>query len=318
MPAVEVAAKEEIPIVKEEPVLPPAPPAEVKEETKAQAEVCEAPAEAKEPVAEEVKPESREEVKEAAKPEFAEVVQPRVPIDIAVPDRVSTGIGSLDSLIGGGFLAGKVYLISGESGTGKTVFSMQFLYQGLILGENGIYISADEMPIHCIVDAKSLGWNFKRYIEERKLGLLDISSYFSDVRAGKGKTIDMSAVATTIARAVKEFNAKRIVLDTVAPLVFGKENFRSIQEYVRHLVLTLEDSLGCTTVITSSIPSGSNALSYCGVEEFVAEGVIVLGTASFNGHRLRTLSVKKMRSTFSDLNDHVFEIMPQRGIIIKW
>jgi circadian clock protein KaiC len=234
-----------------------------------------------------------------------------------MPSRVSTGVAGLDSLIGGGFLSGKVYLVSGESGTGKTIFGLQYLYQGLIEGENGIYISGDEKPGHLIVDAESLGWNFRKYVQEQKLGLLDISSYFYGMRTGKTAEVDVRTVVNDLQRHVKNIGAKRIVIDTIAPLVFGQENLAYIQGYTKNLVSAIEDNLGCTVLITSGILSGSTSLSRYGVEEFVAEGVIVLNIASFGCHHVRTLSVRKMRSTPSDLKDHIFEILPQRGIVIK-
>jgi circadian clock protein KaiC len=69
--------------------------------------------------------------------------------------------------------------------------------------------------------------------------------------------------------------------------------------------------------MTSGILSGSTAFSRYGVEEFVAEGVIVLGMLKFNGYSVRKLSIRKMRSTASDISDHTFEILPQKGIVIK-
>jgi circadian clock protein KaiC len=116
---------------------------------------------------------------------------------------------------------------------------------------------------------------------------------------------------------VKEVDARRIVIDTIAPLVFGQENLTYIQGFTRNLVTAIEDTLGCTVVMTSGILSGSSSLSRYGVEEFVAEGVIVLSITKFGTHHARTLSIRKMRSTYSDLKDHIFEIVPQRGIIIK-
>jgi KaiC/GvpD/RAD55 family RecA-like ATPase len=285
-------------------------PEELKKETSIEGQVKQ------DDIGKEVKVQPRAEPA-VTKPEVPGGIKGKPAIDIGAPDRVLTGISGLDPLIGGGFLAGKVYLVSGESGTGKTVFGMQFLYQGLMLSENGIYVSGDKIPTHLIVNAESLGWNFKKYIEERKLGLMDMSAHFTDIRMGKVKSIDVASVATNIARYVKDFGAKRIVIDTIAPLIFGQEVLPHLQEYVRHLVFTLEDNLGCTILMTSNIPSGSSFLSQYNVEEFVAEGVITLGISSWNGYRFRTLSIRKMRSTFSDLNDHVFEILPQRGIVIK-
>lgn len=297
-------------------------PEEIKEEPKAEEtrdEIKEEVQVASEEAAEAPKPEDQiipEEIEEAPKAEVKEETREEIKIDVVMPDRVLTGISGLDPLIGGGFLAGKVYLVSGESGTGKTVFGMQFLYQGLVLGESGIYISAENKPAHLIVDAESLGWDFRKYVRERKLGLMDISHHFAEMRAGRA-TVDVGAVVADLTRQVREFNAQRIVIDTIAPLVFGQENSPSMPEYIRHLVAAIEDNLGCTVVITSGIPAGFAALSRYGIEEFVVEGVIVLGMASFNGYCFRTLSIRKMRSTFSDLNNHFFEILPHRGMVIR-
>ena len=100
-------------------------------------------------------------------------------------------------------------------------------------------------------------------------------------------------------------------------LVFGQKSSSYVQEYIKNLVFAIEDNLQCTVVMTSGILSGSNAFSRYSVEEFVAEGVILLAMLKFNGHRVRTLSIRKMRSTASDLSDHIYEILPQRGIVIK-
>jgi len=231
--------------------------------------------------------------------------------------RTPTGIEGLDRLIGGGFLNGKVYLISGEAGTGKTIFGLQYLFSGLIQGERGIFVSGDEKPSHLIVDAESLGWDLGKYVNEQKLGLLDVTPYFADMRVGKTKDVDVRTVVADLTKHVRRIGAKRIVLDPIAPLIFGEEGSARVQEYVRNLVFAIEDNLQCTTVITSGILSGTSTLSRYGVEEFVTEGVIVLGTDKRNGQRVRTLFIRKMRSTATDLNDHTFEILPNKGIVIR-
>ena len=72
----------------------------------------------------------------------------------------------------------------------------------------------------------------------------------------------------------------------------------------------------CTTLVTSDIMAGNPGLSRYGVEEFVTEGVIVLGMIKQLGQRVRTLSVRKMRSTDADIQDHAFRIITQRGIVL--
>ena len=259
-----------------------------------------------------------ERVAEAPRPIFrVEVPAPVVKAEVIAYPRVATGIEGLDRLIGGGFLEGKVYLISGESGTGKTVFGLQYLYHGLLQGENCIYISGDEKASHLVVDAGSLGWDFDKYVKERRLLLLDVAPYFADIRAGKKKELDVRTVVADLTKQVKSVNAKRIVIDPIAPLVFVPEHPAFVQEYVRDLILAIEDNLGCTIVITSGIISGTSKLSRYGMEEFVSEGVIVLGVEVGDGKHVRALYLRKMRSTATDIEEHIFEIVPNRGIVLK-
>ena len=62
-------------------------------------------------------------------------------------ERVATGIAGLDALIEGGFPKGRSILVTGEPGTGKTIFALQFLAEGLARGEKGIYVAASKRHV---------------------------------------------------------------------------------------------------------------------------------------------------------------------------
>jgi circadian clock protein KaiC len=234
-----------------------------------------------------------------------------------VRKRISTGIEGLDSLISGGLQQDKVYLVSGEAGTGKTIFCLQYVLAGIAHGENAVYVSIDEKPSHILEDAESLGWDLKKYIDEKKIALLDVTPYFTNVRTGKEKTVEVRDIVTDLTKQIKEIKATRLVIDPIAPLIFGQEATAQIQEYIRSLIFSIDDNLKCTTLITSGIPSGTSRLSQYEVEEFVVSGIIVIGVSRIQERRVRTLYVRKMRGTPTDLNDHVFEILPRRGIVIR-
>ncbi len=236
---------------------------------------------------------------------------------LKVQQKIPTGIRELDELIGGGFINNKVYLISGEPGTGKTVFGLQHLFYGLITGENGIYVSTEEKPDHRITDARSLGWDFSKYVHEHKLALLDVSHHFAELRSRKVKAVDFRTIVADISKLAKLINARRIVIDPIAPLLSDRKCLFAIQEYIRNLIFAMEDNLNCTVLITSGVPSGTSALSLYGIEEFLADGIIVLGFALRDNQRVRILSVRKMPSILNDLNDHIFDIHPHRGIVLR-
>ncbi len=231
--------------------------------------------------------------------------------------RISTGIEGLDNLIGGGLQQDKVVLVCGEAGTGKTIFCLRYVLAGIACGENAVYVSIDEKPSHLLEDAESLGWDLKKYVDEKRITLLDVTPHFTNVRMGKEKFIDVREIVADLTKQIRRIDAARLVIDPIAPLLFGQEATAQLQEYIRSLIFSIEDNLKCTTLITSGIPSGTSRLSQFGVEEFVVSGVIILRISSLQGRRVRTLYVRKMRGTPTDLNDHTFEILHNRGIVIR-
>lgn len=231
--------------------------------------------------------------------------------------RIPTGIVALDNLLSGGLPQNKVFLVCGEAGTGKTIFCLQYVLAGMTRGENAVYVSIDEKPSHLLEDAESLGWDLKEYVDEKKIALLDVTPYFTNVRMGKEKAVDVRQLVTELTKQIRKIKATRLVIDPIAPLIFGQEATAQVQEYIRSFIFSIEDNLNCTTLITSGIPSGTTRLSQHEVEEFVVSGIIVLSVTSLQRRRVRTLYIRKMRGTPTDLNDHTFEILPQRGIVIR-
>jgi circadian clock protein KaiC len=231
--------------------------------------------------------------------------------------RIPTGVEGLDDLIAGGLQQDKVFMVGGEAGTGKTILCLQYVLAGLQRGENAVYVSIDEKPSHLLEDAESLGWDLQKYIDMGQFAILDVTPYFTNLRTGKEKSIDVRVVVTDLSKQIRKIKATRLVIDPIAPLIFGQEATAQVQEYIRSLIFSIEDNLKCTTIITSGIPSGTARLSQYEVEEFVVSGIIVLAVTSLQGRRVRDLHIRKMRGTPIDLNDHIFEIMPQRGIVIR-
>ena len=93
-------------------------------------------------------------------------------------NKILTGIEGLDNICGG-LDKGRAYLVSGEPGAGKTIFSWQFLLAGLKNGEHCLYISIDEKAEHLLVDMEKMSWDIKPYLENATLKILDVTSYFN-------------------------------------------------------------------------------------------------------------------------------------------
>jgi circadian clock protein KaiC len=89
-------------------------------------------------------------------------------------ENVPSGVEGLDELISGGFPQGRVVLILGGPGTGKTILASQFLYKGISqYGENGIFVSLDESKDHFYSEMLKFGWDFKKAEEEGKFLFVD-------------------------------------------------------------------------------------------------------------------------------------------------
>lgn len=233
-----------------------------------------------------------------------------------IAKRVPTGVDMLDGIIGGGFRHGKNYLLSGETGTGKTIFGLQFLMKGFELGEGGLYVTVDEKPSDVIEDANSFGFDLEKKMDQNKVLILDYSSHFDQLRE-KSIGIDVRKIAGDLNKYLREINAKRLVIDPIAPFIVKDDTIWEIRKYIRALFYSL-DSLGCTSVLTSAVPTGTNQLSQYGIEESYASGVIVLRVQQLEKMRYRRIIfVRKMRGTPHELEPYVFDFEHGKGIAIQ-
>ena len=241
--------------------------------------------------------------------------------EIASFDYVSTGVRELDEALGGGFIRGKTYLVAGETGCGKTIFSIQYLLTGaLYYDEPGIYIAIDEPTEQLLKGLKRFGWDVTELIRERRLAFLDMRTHFSKIYLREERRkIEPRYIIESILNAAKKIKAKRLVIDPIAPLIYGgtPEDVLYVREFLREMVFALESVGTLTTVMTSEIPTGSKQLSRFGVEEFLATGIIVLGLEEIGGEIVRVMYLRKARWAPAKPIKFVFDIVPATGIVIK-
>jgi circadian clock protein KaiC len=232
-------------------------------------------------------------------------------------NKIPSGIEGFDKLLYGGFPKGRAYLVAGEPGTGKTTFCLQYLISGAKLGEKGIFVSIDEKPDQIIHDAEALGWDIKSYLETGLIQIIDVTNYFGTSKVDSKEGINIHRVTEDILSYVKKSNASRLAIDPVAPLVFAEQKIPEVAEYIRNLTFTIENNTGCTTLMTSFIPVGAVNFSQHGIEEFVASGIIILRLQKIENKFIRTIGVRKIRGSRIDLSEYSFEILPQRGIVLR-
>jgi KaiC/GvpD/RAD55 family RecA-like ATPase len=228
---------------------------------------------------------------------------------------VQTGIHGLDEVLHGGFLRGRSMLLCGGPGTGKTIFSIQFLYNGVSdLNENGIYVTLDEKPDRLIKDMYKIGFDVAKVEKEGKLKIVDYSSimYLTPIEYERAivqmsaPTFKVESLAEVIKKSANEINAKRIVIDSMTALFFQEPDAVKRRLAMRLLFKTLED-VGCTSIVVSEARAGALQREFQ-IEEYLAQGVIVLRTIQKADTVLRGIYVEKMRGMDHDMEIHPYRI----------
>ena len=128
--------------------------------------------------------------------------------------KIPTGIEGFDDVCRGGLPAARSTLVSGTSGTGKTVFSLQYLHHGICnFDEPGIFITFEESPLDIIRNAASFGWDLQKLIDQNKLFILDASPD-PDGQDVAGN-FDLSGLIERISYAIRKYKAKRVAIDSI-------------------------------------------------------------------------------------------------------
>lgn len=219
---------------------------------------------------------------------------------------VATGVQGLDELLSGGFPKGRVVLIIGGPGSGKTILSAQFLYNGIYEhDENGIFVSLDEGKEHYYSEMQNFGWDFGKAEEEEKFAFVDATKLsriallreklMSESKSLRGKQLQVDKLVEEIQSKMEQINAKRVVLDTLATLFHRFPDPIERRVAIVDLIESLSE-LNITTLITTELGRLSLDREVT-VEEYLAHGVIMMQTLFSEGVTTRALQVVKMRGT---------------------
>lgn len=225
-------------------------------------------------------------------------------------ERVPTGIPGLDDLIQKGIPKGSAVLVSGGSGTGKTILAMQYLYQGAVqFNEPGLYITLETNLKNIVWNMESFNWDIKKLQDKNMMKIYRLNL------ADAANASDMSAAIERelkiISSMVEEINATRLVVDSTTAFGVWTGEVAVLRSMLYRFTDALKD-LGCTSLLTTETKGGRADFSSFGVEEFIADSVIALYFTPPN----RSVFIRKMRGTDHSKSVHPFDIT-KNGIVIK-
>ena len=226
-------------------------------------------------------------------------------------EKAPTGIPGLDQITEGGLPRGRVSLVAGSAGAGKTLLGLEFLVTGARkYGEPGVLVSFEESAEKVTLNVRSLGFDLDQLQRDGLLTVISFQVEPAEIIATGA--FDLEPLFLILDDAIERIGARRIVLDTVEVLfgAFGDDS--TIRSELNRLARWLEER-GMTAIMTGE--RGDRSLTRHGIEEYVTDCVIVLDHRVTEEISTRRLRVVKYRGSAHGTNEFPF-LISARGFVV--
>ena len=197
--------------------------------------------------------------------------------------RLSTGVATLDEMMGGGLPVAYSMLLVGPSGSGKTVLATQFLAEGVRVGEPGVIAAFEKSP------NQMLSQDLHRLVESGQVGLID----------ARALDLSMDEILHDMVSMIRRMGAKRVVIDSLSGFELAlasvfRENFRESL----YRMVTVLTGMGVTVVMTSELEDRYTDLRFSSYgNAFLADAIVVQRYVELQGQFKRVISVVKIRGS---------------------
>jgi circadian clock protein KaiC len=226
-------------------------------------------------------------------------------------EKCPTGISGLDEVTGGGVPKGRPTLVVGSAGSGKTLLSMEFLINGATkFNEPGVFVAFEETAEELSKNVASLGFDVQALIAKKKLAVDYVYIERSEIE--ETGEYDLEGLFVRLGHAINSVGARRVVLDTIEVLFAGLPNPAILRAELRRLFRWLK-TMGVTALITGE--RGDHSLTRYGLEEYVADCVILLDHRVTDQLSTRRLRVVKYRGSAHGTNEYPF-LIDEHGMSI--
>lgn len=221
-----------------------------------------------------------------------------------------TGIWGLDDITTGGLPKNRPTLLLGNTGCGKTIMAMEFLVNGITMfDEPAVFMAFEENTDELVLNVKSLGYDLETHLAKNKIYLEHVQiSRDEIIETGK---YDIEGLFVRLERAIDKVKAKRVVLDSLDTLFYGLD-YKILRSEFKRLFSWLKEKK-VTAVITAEI--GDAFLTRHGLQEYVADCVILLDNRVKDQVATRRLRIVKYRGSIHGNNEYPF-VIDEKGIVV--
>jgi len=227
-------------------------------------------------------------------------------------EKLPTHIAGFDLVARGGLPKGRTTLVAGTAGSAKTVFAVQFLVEGILRGEPGVFVTFEEPPEDIRRNMLGFGWDIPRWEAEGRWFFMDASLQPEEVGVEAG-AYDLGALLARVESACRKIGAKRVSIDSVGA-IFSQFNDTSIIRAELFRMAAVLKRLNVTAVLTTERTQDYGEISRYGVEEFVSDNVILLRNVLEEEKRRRTVEILKFRGADHQKGEYPFSVVPNSGI----
>lgn len=228
--------------------------------------------------------------------------------------KTPTHIPGFDYVAEGGIPSGRATLVAGSAGSGKTVLASQFLAMGITEeDEAGVFVTFEEPPADLRRNVMAFGWDIEKWEKQGKWRFVDVSPDAHGPTPIVGN-FDLGGLMSRVTHAVKQTKAKRVALDTLSALIHAIPDAALLRTELFKIVAQLKE-MGVTVLITAERPDDQGPITRNGVEEFVADNVIILRNSLADERRRRTVEILKFRGTAHKREEVTFTIT-EHGIVV--
>ena len=245
---------------------------------------------------------------EHGKGEFPFVINPKAGIELvpfsiieaprdAATERMSLGVPEIDEMCGGGIYRDSLVMVTGATGTGKTLMGVQFIAAGLAAGERGLLVSFEENPSQLIRNARSWGVDLETPQREGRLRI--VSRY--------PERVGLEDLLVEVKHNVDEFAPQRFAIDSMTALEHNAPP-RAFREFGVGLTGFLKGR-GVGSLMTTTLPSllgGEHATAV--YLSTITDSIISLRYYDIDSEIRRALLVLKLRGGAHDHAMHEYEI----------